>query len=221
MQRSTSIGTGAAVAGILVANRSARTHPGMPSRGADSVNGLGLCAGYLVQSIDCMKTLIQRNGEVLRRSLSIAAGVVAAGVFTHGMVRSAMNLADRLPISTYLGFFQHIVFATERLWSRAQGLKSMTGDIYAFAGFYARMVHLLCPSIGFVLFWILSRHHVGRNAWKPLAIGLILSLTPLASVTYISREWSEVIRTVMIVLLMVWSVGAIRISKPHIPTAAS
>jgi hypothetical protein len=61
-----------------------------------------------------------------------------------------------------------------------------------------------------------------------MTIALLLALTPLASVTYepflalgIDRAWSEVARSVIIVLLMVWSVGAIGIHNPQTSTAES
>ena len=166
------------------------------------------------------------NGAFMRRSISIGTGAAVAGILTHGMVFSAMNLAERLPISTYRGFFQYTLFAMERLWSRAHGWPSMS-NIDEFGRFYAQTVHLICPLIGFALFWIVSRHHVGANVWKPMAIALILAVTPLGIVTDAPFSalglgpWSQVARTLIIVLLMVWSVGAIRISKPHTPTTES
>jgi len=142
-----------------------------------------------------------------------------AAVFTHGMVVSAMNLNGPLPISTYQGFFQHVLLATERLWSYAHGWQPMS-HIDDFGRFYAHTVHLICPLIGFALFWIVSRHKVGIKFWKPIGIALLLTVPPSFRMPNY-EEWVEVVRTLLIVLLMVWSVGAIRISKPHAPTTES
>lgn len=155
----------------------------------------------------------------MRRSVSSGTGAAVAAVFTHGMVFSAMNLNEPLPISTYQGFFQHVLFATERLWSYAHGWQPMS-HIDEFGRFYADTVHLICPLIGFALFWIVSRHKVGIKSWKPIGIALLLTMPPSFRVpNYV--EWVEVVRTLLIVLLMVWSVGAIRISKPHTPGSES
>jgi hypothetical protein len=156
------------------------------------------------------------------RSISIGTGTAVAAVFTHGMVFSGVNLNEPLPISTYQGFFQHMLLATERLWSYAHGWQPMS-HIRDFGYFYAPTIHLICPLIGFALFWIISQHNVGIDSWKPLAIALLLTIPPSFS-DLASRNaipWVEVARTALIVLLMVWSVGAIRISKPHISTTES
>jgi ABC-type Fe3+ transport system permease subunit len=162
----------------------------------------------------------------MRRSISIGTGAVVAAVCTHGMVFSAMNWNQPLPISTYRGFFQHVLLATERLWSYAHGWQPMS-HIDDFGLFYAHTVHLICPLIGFALFWIVSRQKVGIELWKPLAIALLLTVPPslIALAPFyalgLREPWVDVVRTLLIVLLMVWSVGAIRISKPHAPTTES
>jgi hypothetical protein len=153
----------------------------------------------------------------MRRSIAIGTGAAAAAIFTHGMVYSAMDLAEPLPASTYRGFFQYTLFAMERLWSQAHGWQSMS-HVEEFGPFYARAVHLICPLLGFALFWIISRHNVGINAWKPLAIALILT-TPLGVVidapfSVLGPGPSQVARALIIVLAMVWSVGAFRIGTP-------
>ena len=158
----------------------------------------------------------------MRRSISIGTSAAVAAVFTHGMVFSGMYLNELLPISTYQGFFQRMLLATERLWSYAHGWQPMS-HIRDFGGFYAQTVHLICPLIGFALFWIVSRHKVGINFWKPIGIALLLSIPPSFSdlASRYATPWVEVVRTILIVLLMGWSVGAIRISKPHTPTTES
>lgn len=156
------------------------------------------------------------------RARSIGASAAVAAVFTHGMVFSAMYLNELLPFSTYQAFFQRMLFATERLWSYAHGWQPMS-HIRDFGGFYAQTVHLICPLIGFALFWIVSRHKVGIKVWKPLAIALLLTIPPSFSnlASGYAIPWVEAARTVLIVLVMVWSVGAIRLSKPHISTTES
>ena len=136
-----------------------------------------------------------------------------AAVFTHGMVFSGMDLNEPRPISTYEGFFQHVLLATERLWSYVHGWQPMS-HIEEFGRFYAHTVHLICPLIGFALFWILSRHKVGFKFWKPIGIALLLTVPPGFSnlAPDYAVPWVEVLRTLLIVLWMVWSVGAIRIS---------
>jgi hypothetical protein len=151
------------------------------------------------------------------RARSIGTGAAVAAVFTHGMVFSGMYANEVLPVSTYQGLFQRMAFAAERLWSYAHGWQPMS-HIRDFGGFYAQTVHLICPLIGFALFWIVSRHNVGTKVWKPLAIALLLTIPPTFSnlVSVDATPWVEAARTVIIVLLMVWSVGAIKLSKPHI-----
>jgi hypothetical protein len=182
------------------------------------------------QAGKCLQTQSERADEntvgFMRRSISIGTGAAVAAVFTHGTVFSAMNLNVPLPISTYQGFFQHMLLATERLWSYAHGWQPMS-HIDDFGRFYAHTVHLICPLIGFALFWIVSRHKVGIKFWKPIGIALLLTVPPgfIALAPFyalgLKEPWVEVVRTLLIVLLMVWSVGAIRISKFHAPTTES
>ena len=153
-------------------------------------------------------------------SRSIGTGVAAAAVFTHGMVFSAVNLNEPLPVSAYQGFFRHILLATERLWSYAHGWQPMS-HIHDFGRFYAPLVQLICPLIGFAIFWILSRHKLGLNAWKPVALALILAIPSsfMDGVPGYALPWVEVARTLLIVSFMAWSVGAIRVFKVCTPVA--
>ena len=151
----------------------------------------------------------------MRKSISIGAGAAVAAIVTHGMVYSALDLSNLSPISTYQGFFQHILFAIERLWSYGHGWQPMS-HIRDFGGFYALTVRLLCPLIGFALFWVFSRCRVGRNIWKPMAIAWIL-LTPIQLVILkpllalgLGVSGAETMRTLLLVLAMIWSVGALR-----------
>jgi hypothetical protein len=162
----------------------------------------------------------------MRKSISIGAGAAVAAVLTHGMVFSAMNLNEPLPISTYRGFFQNVLLATERLWSYAHGWQPMR-HIDEFGRFYAQTVHLICPLIGFALFRIISRHKGGIDCWKPMAVALLLTILPgfIAQAPFhalgIEAPWSEMTRVLFTLFSMVWSVGAIGISKPHTPTSES
>lgn len=157
----------------------------------------------------------------MRKSWSIGTSAAVAAVFTHGVVSSAVNFNPSLPVSTYQGFFRHILVATERLWSYAHGWPPMS-HIRDFGSFYAPVVQLTCPLIGFALFWILSRHKVGIKVWKSLAIALLLTIPPTISTLApgYATPWVEAARTILVVLLMVWSVGAIRISNPGTAAAS-
>ena len=156
----------------------------------------------------------------MRNSISIGTGAAAAAILTHGMVYCALDLSDGSSISTYKGFFEHILFAIERLWSYVHGWQSMS-HIRDFGGFYALTVQLLCPLIGFAIFWTISGYNVGRNIWKPMAIALILA-TPLQLVIFkpfltlgLGLSGAETARTLLLVLAMVRSVGAFRMFPPQ------
>jgi hypothetical protein len=112
--------------------------------------------------------------------------------------------------------------ATERLWSYAHGWQPMS-HIRDFGYFYAPTIQLLCPLIGFALFRIVSRHKAGMNVWRPLAIAMLLAIPPTLSdmAPRDATPWVEAARTILIVLLMGWSVGAIRVPKPHTKTEES
>ena len=156
----------------------------------------------------------------MRTSLSVGASAAAAAVLTHGLVLAGLRFDDPSPGFTYQGFFRHIVSATERLWSFAHGWQPMS-HIRDFGPFYAPAVQLICPLIGFALCWILSQHKVGIQLWKPLAIALLLA-KPYGYVEVMpgyATPWVEAARTTLVILLMVWSVGALRRSATH--TAAA
>jgi hypothetical protein len=156
--------------------------------------------------------------------MAIGTGAAVASILTHGMVSSGMHLNEPLPISPYQGFFRYVLLATERLWSYAHGWQSMS-HIDEFGRFYAQTVHLICPLIGFALYWVISRHKVGINFWKPVAIAFI-SASPLCLETVVPLLklglgvlWSEMACTLLIVLSMVLSVRAFR--KSQAPAAGS
>jgi hypothetical protein len=152
----------------------------------------------------------------MRISASIGASTALAAILTHGMVFSAMNFDGPLPMATYQGFFQRIMFGTEWLWSYAHGWQPLS-HIRDFGAFYAPTVQLGCPLLGFALFRTLSRHKVGMRFWRPPAIAVLLFLSTrfIDSVPDYALPWVEAARTVLVTLLMVWSVGAIRFPRPR------
>ncbi len=150
--------------------------------------------------------------------MAIGTSVVAAAVATHGLVFSAMYLDGSLPVSTYHGFFQYFLLGVERLWSYGHGWEPMS-HIRDFGWFYAPVVQFLCPVIGFALFWLLSRHKVGPRIWKPTAIAVLLAV-PSAYIGLVpgsALPWVEMARTLVVLLLMVYSVGALHIPRPRFP----
>ena len=158
----------------------------------------------------------------MRRSISVGVSAAAAAAFTHGLVLSAVSFTDPLPISTYQRFFWHIVSAAERLWSWVHGWPAMT-HVRDFGHFFAPTVQVICPLIGFAVFWIISRQQVGIRCWRPVAIALLLAIPNgyIDLVPGYALSWVEAGRTSLVVLLMVWSVGAPRLSGPHTSTTES
>jgi hypothetical protein len=155
----------------------------------------------------------------MRRSISAGTSAGAAAAFTHGVVLSAVSFNEPLPISTYQGFFWHIVSAVERLWSYVHGWQSMS-HVRDFGWFFAPTSQVICPLIGFALFWTISRYTVGRNLWKPVAIALLAAI-PSGYIDLVpghALPWIEAARTMLIVLLMVWSVGSLRLYGPDTAT---
>jgi hypothetical protein len=148
----------------------------------------------------------------MRTSISIGISGALAAVFTHGLVSSAMYFDQDLPPVTYQGFFQQILLATERLWSHAHGWQPLS-HIRDFGHFYAPVVQLVGPLVGFALFWITSRHKVGIDFWKPVGIALLMGIPPLFNFGS-AEPWVQAFRTVVIVMFMVWSVGAVPNPKP-------
>lgn len=153
----------------------------------------------------------------MRGSIAIGMSAAAAAVFTHGMVFSAVYFDGPLPASTYQEFFQQILVATEWAWSHAHGWAPMS-HIRDFGHFYAPAIQLVCPLIGFGLYWWMSGKKVGRQVWKPLAIAGLLVAPPSLSdlVGGVGTPWAEGARTIAIVLFMVWSVGGMTESGPTV-----
>jgi hypothetical protein len=87
-----------------------------------------------------------------------------------------------------------------------------------FGRFYAYLVFLICPLIGFGIFWLGSEQRIGSQLWKPMAIAVVFA-TPLQELLRqsfrtvgLSEPMAEAGRATVVLLLMIWSVGAIRIS---------
>ena len=80
---------------------------------------------------------------------------------------------------------------------------------------------MICPLIGFVVFWMMSRYRVGKNLWRPLVVALLLAVPAgfVALFPAYAIPWVEVARTSLVALLMMWSVGAMRVSKRHTSAA--
>ena len=157
----------------------------------------------------------------MRESISVGTGVAAAAVLTHGVVLAAVRFDERVPISIYQEFFRQMVSATERLWSHGQGWQPMS-HIRDFGQFFAPMVQMICPLIGFALFRTLSRRKIGIQIWKPVAIALLFAI-PNGYIDLVPGDalpWAEAARTAFIVLLMVRSVGSLGIPGVTAPTPA-
>jgi hypothetical protein len=133
----------------------------------------------------------------MRRSMYLALSAIAAAVVTHGMIFSGLQFHNGQAVSGYQGFFQQVLLGVERLWSFTHGWQPLS-HLRDFAGFYAGVVHVLCPLLGFGLFRMVSRSRFGADLWKPLSIALLCALVPTAS-----SVWVEVARTVLILLAMV------------------
>lgn len=176
-----------------------------------------MCAKELLESLPGlpMKTRMKK---------SLGAGMALAAVATHGLVSSAMDMSNLQPVWTYHGFFQQIVLSTWRLWIEAHGWKG-SGDLVGmnhsihlddFGQFYAPAVFLVCPLLGFWVFSLAAHARADWHWWKPMAIAVAFATpqqqvirNPLLSVG-LSEPVADVVRAIVVVALMAWSVGAVR-----------
>jgi hypothetical protein len=157
-------------------------------------------------------------GHMARRT-SIVLALAFTAVLTHGIVYSSIHLLNSsvmLP-STYQGGFAKLCIATWGAWAHVYGFTPMS-RMNDFGRFYYRFLTLACPLLGFGMFWLGSRHKIGGQLWKPLAIAIVfIPLGGLFSggftVIGLSRPAAEAARAVVVLLLMIWSVGAIQISR--------
>jgi hypothetical protein len=147
----------------------------------------------------------------MRRPLCVAISAVAAAIITHGMVFSGVHFDDSPPVSSYQSVFRSILLAVERLWSGWHGWQPLS-HIRDFAGFYTGLVHVICPLLGFGLFWMVSRTRFGFSLWKPLAIALICAAVPASPLV-----WVEAARTTVILLLMLYLSAPTSQPSPALP----
>jgi hypothetical protein len=139
-------------------------------------------------------------------------------VLTHGIVYSSIHLlysSVMLP-STYQGLFAKLCIVTWGAWAHVHGFTPIS-RMNDFGRFYYRLLTLACPLLGFGMFWLGSRHKIGGQLWKPLAIAIVfIPLAGLISGCFtligLSGPAAQAARAVVVLLLMIWSVGAIRIS---------
>lgn len=160
----------------------------------------------------------------MRKLAAIASGATVAAVTTHGFVYSGMRLAaSNPPMASYTGVFQNVIFALWRLWSRAHGWEPvMTGrqlnHVEEFGYFFAHVVIFAGPLLGFCIFCLAARHRVGWGWWKPLVLALAFPVDEVIRQLFqsagLNEPLAETARATVVFLLMLWSVGAIRIRKP-------
>ena len=101
------------------------------------------------------------------------------GLLTHGFVYAGINLDRMRPITSYQGFFQHMILLIEAFWSKAHGWEPMS-HIDSFGRWFADAVHFGCPTIGLIAFCLISRSRIGRTWWKPVMVAA--AFTAMANV---------------------------------------
>jgi hypothetical protein len=167
------------------------------------------------------------RGEMVKR-ISIGIALAFSAILTYGLVISGTRVdLTALQAGTYQGIFTRVLSITWAVWSQLRGVQPFShGD--EFGRFYAVLVFLLCPLIGFGIFWLSSRRKNTAQLWKPLAIAVIFA-TPLErfmrsgfSTIGLNLPWAEVVRTSVVLMLMIWSVEAMRNHSPiHDPVRVS
>jgi len=161
----------------------------------------------------------------MRKAVALTTGCLLAAVATHGTVYSGTHLDGPLPISTYQGFFQHIVLAIWRLWNQAHGWEAGLGHADDFGRLLAPAVFFVCPVLGFLAFSFVSRTSIGWHWWRPLAIAIAFA-TPLQQAIRhpflllgLNEPLAEAARAAVVFVLMLWSIGAIRMPRSWRPDA--
>lgn len=87
-----------------------------------------------------------------------------------------------------------------------------------FGGFYAYLVLLTCPLIGFAVFWVVSRPEVGWQFWKPFAVAIAFAPPAQQFMRHgflalgMDEPAAEAARAVVVLLLIIFSIAAFRIS---------
>ena len=150
----------------------------------------------------------------MSKRISIALASAFAAVLTHGAVSSGMHFESSklMPPYTYQGFFARALTSIWRLWGYAHGWMPMS-HVEEFGRFYASLVLLTCPLIGFGVFWFVSRQEAGRQFWKPLAVAIAFA-TPVQQFMRqgflalgMDEPAAEATRAVVVLLLMIFSIG--------------
>ncbi len=150
-----------------------------------------------------------------RQALPIGVGAAVAAVLAHGFVYAGCNLDRIEPIDSYQGFFQSAILILEAGWSKMNGWEPQS-HIQSFGPWFAKAVHFGCPTIGFILFCLVSRQGIGRSIWKPFTI---VSLFTAATIPLYAWFMHDVPApaiprggtgaAIAIVFLMIWSVGGL------------
>src|SRR5580704_7218959 len=112
----------------------------------------------------------------MSKRISIALASAFAAVLTHGAVSSGLHLESSklMPPYTYQGLFARALMSVWRLWDHTHGWMPMS-HVEEFGRFYAGLVLLTCPLIGFGIFCFVSRQHVSGQFWKPLAVAIVFA----------------------------------------------
>src|SRR5690242_1085291 len=105
----------------------------------------------------------------MRRRVSMGAGAVVAAVLARGLVYSAVYLDRPFPTGSYYGFCRNVLLLFEWMWSKAHGWPPLS-HIEIFGRFYANVIPIVCPLIGFLVFRLVSRRGFDSSLWKPLLI---------------------------------------------------
>ena len=143
--------------------------------------------------------------------MSLIAGALAAVGLAHGLVYAGIHFDRSPPALSYYGLCREVLVAVDWVWSKAHGWPPLS-HIDEFGRFYAGAVHVGCPLIGFILFWLVSRYRMGSKIWKPLAIVAVSA--PLDTLAYrfldpaMREPWSEMLLALIVFGLMAGSVGA-------------
>jgi hypothetical protein len=164
--------------------------------------------GFFQRSLFNLDVLWSRmHGRPSERDCATALRRAREAEAREALVNTAVDYSDpatgELQTPSIRG--QHITLGMEQ--TRPASAICAATHIDDFGRFYARTVELICPAIGFALFWMLARRKVALHLWKPVALVTIAAILPLGA--WMKAEpWSEIGRTLFVVLAMMWSVGA-------------
>ncbi len=164
--------------------------------------------------------------------ISVGLGLFSASVLAFAMIYTGSHSGALkvISFSTYgyavdssqlasspdaQGLSTGLLTAVWNVWARAQGFEPKS-HVEEFGNFYLRFVWLICPLVGFAVFWMDSRREIGPRFWLALAIGVVSALSPLG--LPLTRVFltlgvvaAETLRCLSVLFLMIWSSGAIRL----------